>query len=177
MTAKQSKSKIDALPTSVGSGHALAGSIGAGRVLPLGGFHPLVQEWFANRFEGPTEAQVKGWEAIAKGRNTLIAAPTGSGKTLAAFMTCIDRLVRAGLNGGLPERTEVVYVSPLKALSNDIQRNLADPLDGIRELAEAQGTPLPEIRVGVRTGDTPQSERTAMAKRPPHLLITTPESL
>jgi ATP-dependent Lhr-like helicase len=144
--------------------------------MPLG-FHPLVQEWFANRFEGPTEAQVEGWEAIAKGRNTLIAAPTGSGKTLAAFMTCIDQLVRTGLNGGLPERTEVVYVSPLKALSNDIQRNLADPLDGIRELAEAQGTPLPEIRVGVRTGDTPQSERTAMAKRPPHVLITTPESL
>ena len=162
MTAKQSKSGSP------------SGQRGPGRSL---GFHPLVQEWFANRFEGPTEAQVEGWEAIAKGRDTLIAAPTGSGKTLAAFMTCIDRLVRAGLNGGLPERTEVVYVSPLKALSNDIQRNLADPLDGIRELAEAQGTPLPEIRVGVRTGDTPQSERTAMAKRPPHVLITTPESL
>ena len=136
-----------------------------------------MQEWFASRFEGPTEAQVEGWAAIAKGRNTLIAAPTGSGKTLAAFLTCIDQLVRAGLDTGLPERTEVVYVSPLKALSNDIQRNLADPLDGIRELAEAQGTPLPEIRVAVRTGDTTQSERTSMAKRPPHVLITTPESL
>ncbi len=162
MAAKQSKSEPPS--ENMGQGQAL-------------GFHPLVQEWFASRFEGPTEAQVEGWEAIAKGRNTLIAAPTGSGKTLAAFMTCIDSLVRAGLNGGLPERTEVVYVSPLKALSNDIQRNLADPLDGIRELAEAHGTPLPEIKVGVRTGDTPQSERTAMAKRPPNILITTPESL
>ena len=87
-------------------------------------FHPLVRRWFDERFEAPTEAQEAGWPAIAEGRHTLIAAPTGSGKTLAAFMTCIDRLVRAGLDGGLPERTEVVYVSPLKALSNDIRRNL-----------------------------------------------------
>ena len=140
-------------------------------------FHPLVQRWFDERFESPTDAQEAGWPAIAEGRHTLIAAPTGSGKTLAAFMTCIDRLVRAGLDGGLPERTEVVYVSPLKALSNDIRRNLAEPLSEITALAEAEGTPLEEIRVAVRTGDTPAKERQAMAKRPPHILITTPESL
>ena len=143
----------------------------------LGGFHPLVREWFLGQFAGPTGAQAEGWDAIAKGRHTLIAAPTGSGKTLAAFLTCIDRLVRAGLDGGLPERTEVVYVSPLKALSNDVQRNLSVPLEAIAGLAEAHGTPLPEIRVAVRTGDTPQRERTLMAKQPPHILITTPESL
>ena len=143
----------------------------------LDGFHPLVREWFASQFESPTGAQAEGWDAIAKGRHTLIAAPTGSGKTLAAFLTCIDRLVRAGLDGGLPERTEVVYVSPLKALSNDVQRNLSAPLEGIAGLAEAHGMPLPEIRVAVRTGDTPQRERTLMAKQPPHILITTPESL
>ena len=145
--------------------------------MPLSQFHPLVQTWFRERFDAPTEAQTLGWPAIAQGRHTLIAAPTGSGKTLAAFLTCLDGLVRAGLNDGLPERTEIVYVSPLKALSNDIQRNLADPLAGINSLAEANGTPLPEIRVGVRTGDTPASQRQAMAKRPPHVLITTPESL
>ena len=145
--------------------------------MPLASFHPLVQSWFRSRFEAPTEAQSLGWPAIAQGRHTLIAAPTGSGKTLAAFLTCLDGLVRAGLDGGLPERTEVVYVSPLKALSNDIERNLADPLAGINALAEADGTPLPEIRVAVRTGDTPASQRQAMAKRPPHVLITTPESL
>ena len=141
-------------------------------------FHPLVESWFSRSFEAPTEAQVRGWPAIAQGKHTLIAAPTGSGrKTLAAFLTCIDRLVRAGLDGGLPERTEVVYVSPLKALSNDIERNLSRPLSEIGSLAEERSTPLPEIRVAVRTGDTPASERQAMAKRPPHILITTPESL
>ena len=143
----------------------------------LSQFHPLVQAWFRGQFEAPTEAQAQGWPAIAEGRHTLIAAPTGSGKTLAAFLMCLDGLVRAGLNGGLPDTTEVVYVSPLKALSNDIQRNLADPLAGINALAEEGGTPLPEIRVGVRTGDTPPAQRQAMAKRPPHVLITTPESL
>ena len=143
----------------------------------LVGFHPLVREWFLGQFAGPTGAQAEGWDAIAKGRHTLIAAPTGSGKTLAAFLTCIDRLVRAGLDGGLPEQTEVVYVSPLKALSNDVQRNLSVPLEAIAGLAEAHGTPLPEIRVAVRTGDTPQRERTLMAKQSPHILITTPESL
>ena len=145
--------------------------------LPLSLFHPLVQTWFRGQFEAPTEAQALGWPAIAQGRHTLIAAPTGSGKTLAAFLTCLDRLVRDALNGGLPQRTDVVYVSPLKALSNDIQRNLADPLSGINALADESGTPLEAIRVAVRTGDTPPSQRQAMAKRPPHILITTPESL
>ena len=144
--------------------------------MPLSGFHPLLQTWFRGRFDAPTEAQALGWPAIAQGRDTLIAAPTGSGKTLAAFLTCLDSLVRAALDGGLPQRTEVVYISPLKALSNDIERNLAEPLTGINSLAESAGTPLPEIRVGVRTGDTPPSQRQAMAKRPPHILITTPES-
>ncbi len=145
--------------------------------MSLQAFHPFVREWFLERFEEPTPAQAKGWPAIARGRHTLIAAPTGSGKTLAAFMTSIDSLVREGLNGGLPDRTEVVYVSPLKALSNDIRRNLSEPLAGIGEIAEQAGQPLPEIRTSVRTGDTSQSERQAMVKRPPHILITTPESL
>ena len=145
--------------------------------MSLQAFHPFVREWFLERFEEPTPAQAKGWPAIARGRHTLIAAPTGSGKTLAAFMTSIDSLVREGLNGGLPDRTEVVYVSPLKALSNDIRRNLSEPLAGIGEIAELAGQPLPEIRTSVRTGDTSQSERQAMVKRPPHILITTPESL
>ena len=145
--------------------------------MPLTHFHSLVQEWFKDRFPEPTDAQLLGWPAIAQGRHTLIAAPTGSGKTLAAFLTCIDNLVRQGLSGEIPDSTQVVYVSPLKALSNDIQKNLATPLEEIAALAEAAGTPLPEIRAGVRTGDTRASERAKMAKRPPHILITTPESL
>ena len=144
---------------------------------PLSQFHPIVQDWFRSRFEAPTEAQTQGWPAIARGRHVLVAAPTGSGKTLAAFLMCIDRLVRSGLDGDLPNTTQVVYVSPLKALSNDIHKNLAAPLEEIRALAEERGAPLPEIRVAVRTGDTPSSERQKMAKRPPHILITTPESL
>ena len=154
-------------------------------------FHPIIREWFEERFRQPTEAQAQGWAAVAEGRHTLIAAPTGSGKTLAAFLTCIDRLVRQGLAGELPDTTQVVYVSPLKALSNDIQKNLAGPLEEIAALAaqrlseqrarldlfpEDTGA-FPEIRVGVRTGDTTQAERQKMAKRPPHILITTPESL
>ena len=140
-------------------------------------FHPIVREWFNSRFESPTEAQAQGWQAISEGRHTLIAAPTGSGKTLAAFLTCIDRLVRQGLDGDLPDTTQVVYVSPLRALSNDIQKNLAAPLEEIQSLAEESGRFLPEIRTAVRTGDTKASERQRMAKRPPHILITTPESL
>ena len=140
-------------------------------------FHPIIREWFEGRFRQPTEAQAQGWAAVAEGRHTLIAAPTGSGKTLAAFLSCIDRLVRQGLAGELPDTTQVVYVSPLKALSNDIQKNLAGPLEEIAALALEKGAPLPEIRVGLRTGDTPQAERQKMAKKPPHILITTPESL
>ena len=140
-------------------------------------FHPLVREWFTRRFEGPTEAQEAGWPAISRGRHTLIAAPTGSGKTLAAFLTCIDRLVRQALEGELPDTTQVVYVSPLKALSNDIQKNLAVPLEEISALAGEMGLDLPQIRAAVRTGDTKPSERQKMARTPPHILITTPESL
>ena len=145
--------------------------------MPLSQFHPIVRAWFSGRFAAPTEAQAQGWPAIAQGTHTLIAAPTGSGKTLAAFLTCIDDLVRLGLAGDLPETTQVVYVSPLKALSNDVQKNLATPLEEISALADTLGTPIPEIRTGVRTGDTKASERQRMAKRPPHILITTPESL
>ena len=144
--------------------------------MPLSLFHPLVQEWFESKFDGPTGAQVQGWPAVAQGRHTLIAAPTGSGKTLAAFLTCIDRLVRQGLTGEIPDTTQVVYVSPLKALSNDIKKNLETPLAEIASLAASKGTPLPEIRAAVRTGDTKASERQKMAKKPPHILITTPES-
>ncbi len=140
-------------------------------------FHPIIREWFSSRFEAPTEAQARGWQAISEGRHTLIAAPTGSGKTLAAFLTCIDGLVRQGLEGCLPDTTQVVYVSPLRALSNDIQKNLAAPLEEIQALAEESGRFLPEIRTAVRTGDTKASERQRMARKPPHILITTPESL
>ena len=130
-------------------------------------FHPLVRDWFTSQFAAPTDAQAEGWPAIAEGRHTLIAAPTGSGKTLAAFLKCLDGLVRQGLEGEIPDRTQVVYVSPLKALSNDIRRNLMTPLRDLQDLAEARGAPLPDIRVAVRTGDTPQSERQRMAKKPP----------
>ena len=145
--------------------------------MSLAQFHPIIQDWFRSHFKAPTQAQTDGWSAIAQGQHTLIAAPTGSGKTLAAFLTCIDQLVRRGLREGLPDTTQVVYVSPLKALSNDIQKNLATPLEEIQALAEARGTPLPAMRTAVRTGDTPAAERQRMVKQPPHILITTPESL
>ena len=125
----------------------------------------------------PTEPQVEGWREIAAGRDVLISAPTGSGKTLAAFLTCIDALVRLARCDGLSDRTEAVYVSPLKALSNDIRKNLSGPLREIRALAAERGVELQPIRAAVRTGDTPAAERRKMAKRPPHILITTPESL
>ncbi|MBC7854117.1 MAG: DEAD/DEAH box helicase, partial [Pirellulaceae bacterium] len=140
-------------------------------------FHPLVWQWFTQRFAAPTEAQTLGWPHIAAGTHTLIAAPTGSGKTLAAFLVCIDRLVRMWADGTLSTGIEVVYVSPLKALSNDIQRNLQNPLQEIAELAAASGFPACPIRTAVRTGDTPAAERQAMLKKPPHILVTTPESL
>ena len=139
--------------------------------------HPLVRDWFLSRFDAPTEAQSLGWPAIARGRHTLIAAPTGSGKTLAAFLMCIDGLVRRAMAGDLPDTTQVVYVSPLKALSNDISKNLEAPLSEIQALALERGILMPEIRASVRTGDTPAYERQKMAKQPPHILITTPESL
>ncbi len=139
--------------------------------------HPLVAEWFVQKFGTPTEPQEQGWPHILAGRTTLISAPTGSGKTLAAFLTCIDRLVRKALTGDLSDRTEVLYVSPLKALGNDIQKNLEAPLSEILALAGERGLLMPEIRTAVRTGDTLQPERRAMLKRPPHILVTTPESL
>src|SRR5215472_10209175 len=139
--------------------------------------HPLVQEWFVEKFGTPTEPQEQGWPHILAGRTTLISAPTGSGKTLAAFLTCIDALVRRALGGALSDRTEILYVSPLKALGNDIQKNLEGPLGDITALAGEKGLLMPEIRVAVRTGDTLMHERQRMIKRPPHILVTTPESL
>jgi ATP-dependent Lhr-like helicase len=139
--------------------------------------HPLVAEWFVRRFGTPTEPQEQGWPHILAGRTTLISAPTGSGKTLAAFLACIDRLVRKALAGDLADRTEVLYISPLKALGNDIQKNLEGPLGEILAMAGERGLLMPEIRTAVRTGDTLQPERRAMLKRPPHILVTTPESL
>src|SRR5262245_26908317 len=139
--------------------------------------HPLVQEWFVAKFGTPTEPQEQGWPHILAGATTLISAPTGSGKTLAAFLTCIDALVRKALSGGLTDRTEILYVSPLKALGNDIQKNLEGPLGEITALAGEKGLLMPEIRTAVRTGDTLSHERQKMLKRPPHILVTTPESL
>ncbi len=139
--------------------------------------HPLVQEWFTARFSTPTEPQEQGWPHILAGHTTLISAPTGSGKTLAAFLACIDRLVCKALAGELRDRTEVLYVSPLKALGNDIQKNLEIPLGEILQMAGDRGLLMPEIRTAVRTGDTLMKDRRAMLKRPPHILVTTPESL
>jgi len=139
--------------------------------------HPLVAEWFVRKFGTPTEPQEQGWPHILAGRTTLISAPTGSGKTLTAFLACIDRLVRKALAGDLTDRTEVLYVSPLKALGNDIQKNLEGPLGEILALAGERGLLMPEIRTAVRTGDTLAHERRSMLKRPPHILVTTPESL
>jgi ATP-dependent Lhr-like helicase len=136
-----------------------------------------VAEWFVHRFATPTEPQEQGWPHILAGRTTLISAPTGSGKTFAAFLACIDRLVRKALTGDLADRTEVLYVSPLKALGNDIQKNLEVPLGEILAMAGERGLLMPEIRTAVRTGDTLTPERRAMLKRPPHILVTTPESL
>ncbi len=140
-------------------------------------FHPAVARWFARTFPAPTDPQLRAWPEIKKQRHTLIAAPTGSGKTLAAFLSAIDDLVRLGVEEKLDNSTHVIYVSPLKALSNDVQRNLQVPLEGIQEELKALGLPEVNIRTLVRTGDTPAAERTAMTKRPPHIVVTTPESL
>ncbi|HJX93464.1 MAG TPA: DEAD/DEAH box helicase [Pyrinomonadaceae bacterium] len=140
-------------------------------------FHPAVARWFARTFPAATEPQLQAWPEIKKHRHTLIAAPTGSGKTLAAFMSAIDDLVRLGVEGKLDNTTHVIYVSPLKALSNDVQRNLQLPLEGIQNELRSMGLPEVNIRTLVRTGDTPAAERTAMTKRPPHIVVTTPESL
>ncbi|MGL6249734.1 MAG: DEAD/DEAH box helicase, partial [Billgrantia desiderata] len=145
--------------------------------MPLDAFHPAVSDWFARDLGPPTEVQARAWPAIGAGGHVLIAAPTGSGKTLAAFLAAIDGLVRRGLDSELPDETVVLYVSPLRALSNDIQRNLQAPIRGIAEGLEADGREAPEIRAWVRTGDTTSAERERMRKRPPHIVVTTPESL
>jgi ATP-dependent Lhr-like helicase len=140
-------------------------------------FHPAVAGWFSSAFAAPTAVQLKAWAAIDAGTHTLISAPTGSGKTLAAFLGVIDRLAQQAEAGTLTDETQILYVSPLKALSNDIQKNLQAPLEGIgREFAARMLGQAP-IRAAVRTGDTPQSERARMRRMPPHILVTTPESL
>jgi ATP-dependent Lhr-like helicase len=144
---------------------------------PLAWAHPIVQEWFLAKFGSATEPQIAGWPAILRGDPTLISAPTGSGKTLAAFLVCIDKLLRAAIEGRLAAHTHVVYISPLKALSNDVQKNLDGPLAEIQQLAMQRGHLCPEIRTAVRTGDTLTKHRLSMLKHPPHILVTTPESL
>ena len=143
----------------------------------LDSFHPAVAAWFSRTFDAPTPAQERAWPALRSGQHVLVAAPTGSGKTFAAFLAAIDQLVREGLAGPLPDETRIVYVSPLKALSNDIQRNLDAPLEGIREELAALGLPDVAIRAVVRTGDTSQAERAGMRRKAPHIVVTTPESL
>ncbi|MDP1604096.1 MAG: DEAD/DEAH box helicase [Legionella sp.] len=138
--------------------------------------HPLVRDWFNNKFGRLTEPQEQGWPSILEGKNTLIAAPTGSGKTFAAFLVCIDQLVRQSIAGIIDARTQVLYISPLKALTNDVQKNLLGPLAEIMALGKKRGLDMREITVAVRTGDTLARERQAMLKKPPHILVTTPES-
>jgi ATP-dependent helicase Lhr and Lhr-like helicase len=145
--------------------------------MPLSRFDSLTRRWFTDRFPAVTEPQLLGWPEIQAGRDVLISAPTGSGKTLAAFLIALDSLVRKSRSGELGNQTEILYVSPLKALSNDVQKNLDVPLSGIADLAAEQGILLAPIRTAVRTGDTPASERLQMMKHAPHILVTTPESL
>ncbi len=140
-------------------------------------FHPLVADWFRDRFQRPTEPQIRAWPAIAAGGDLLLAAPTGSGKTLAAFLTSLDGLIRQAQAGTLPDRTLIVYVSPLKALTNDVRKNLELPLSELMAAAQAAGVELQPIRTAVRTGDTTAAQRRQMLTKPPHVLVTTPESL
>ncbi|MSR07111.1 MAG: DEAD/DEAH box helicase [Gemmatimonadetes bacterium] len=140
--------------------------------MALASFHPIIQRWFAGKFTAPTDPQARAWPLIRKGKHVLVAAPTGSGKTFAAFLSAIDSLLRQAVAGELKDETQVVYVSPLKALSNDIQKNLTEPL---AEISRAAGGV--EIRTLLRTGDTPSAARQAMLRRPPHIVVTTPESL
>lgn len=143
------------------------------------GFHPVVQQWFLNCFKQPTAVQQRGWQAIRQGHHTLISALTGSGKTLTAFLNVLDELFREGIEnkGLLPDETRVLYISPLKALSADIHLNLSEPRREIRKLAKEMSVPGPKITAAVRSGDTPSSQRQAMVRKPPHILVTTPESL
>src|SRR5262245_45693573 len=145
--------------------------------MSLDSFHPAVSRWFSETLGEPTTAQRLGWTAIRQRQHTLIAAPTGSGKTLAAFLTALDDLVCEGIENPLPDEVRVVYVSPLKALSADIHKNLAEPRRGIRSVGAALGIDIPRITTAVRAGDTTAAERAAMIRTPPHILVTTPESL
>src|SRR6266702_1175438 len=140
-------------------------------------FHPAVARWFDQTFGSPSEPQARGWPAIQSGRHVLISAPTGSGKTLAAFLASLDIPFREGMNAELPDQTQVVYVSPLKALSNDIRKNLQEPLAGIGSLLHETEDREIDVRAEVRTGDTTAAQRQALVKKPPHILVTTPESL
>jgi Lhr-like helicase len=140
-------------------------------------FHEVIDTWFRQRFGAPTAVQAAAWPVIASGKNVLATAPTGSGKTLAAFLACLDRLLRQALDGALENRTSIVYITPLKALSNDVKRNLEEPLAEIVALARQMGLDVPPLRAAVRTGDTTAAERQAAVKKPPHILVTTPESL
>ena len=145
--------------------------------MSLPDFHPAVSRWFSRRFESPTTVQQHGWESVRAGRHTLLSAPTGSGKTLAAFLNALDQLLRESIETGLPDETRVVYVSPLKALSTDVHINLSEPRREIRKIAEEMGSECVRVSAAVRTGDTPPSSRQAMLRAPPHILVTTPESL
>jgi ATP-dependent Lhr-like helicase len=137
-------------------------------------FHPLIQRWFHGRFQAPTEPQRLGWPQIAQGVHTLIAAPTGSGKTLTAFLAAIDRLLKEAARGTLTDEIRVIYISPLRALSNDMHRNLEVPLAEIIALAIEEYPDIVPIRAGLRTGDTPASKRASILRKPPHILVTTP---
>ncbi len=143
----------------------------------LARFHPLVRHWFTETFANPSDPQQKGWPAMASGTHTLILAPTGTGKTLAAFLWELNDLIIRGIEEPLPNAVHLLYISPLKALNNDIQRNLDRPLADLRERFTVAGKEFPEIRVAVRTGDTPAAARARLLRKSPHILITTPESL
>src|SRR5687768_3792615 len=140
-------------------------------------FHPVVAAWFERRFARPTPVQEQAWPAIASGQDVLLTAPTGSGKTLAAFLAALDSLTRQAIAGTLEDTTQILYVTPLKALSNDVSRNLEEPLAEIMAAVSAAGHKPVPLRAAVRTGDTPMGERRQVAKKPPHILVTTPESL
>src|SRR3954470_10974669 len=139
--------------------------------MALSAFHPIVSQWFSETLGEPTRAQSLGWSAIRERRHTLIAAPTGSGKTLAAFLNALDDLFQEGLRAPLPDEVRVIYVSPLKALSADVHKNLAEPRRGLRRIAADLGIDAPRITAAVRTGDTTQAERAAMLRTPPHILV------
>src|SRR3954463_7720507 len=145
--------------------------------MSLDHFHPIIRRWFSDTLGTPTRAQAQGWAAIREQKQTLIAAPTGSGKTLAAFLSALNDLFEEGLRAPLPDEVRVIYVSPLKALSADVHKNLAEPRRGLRRVAADLGIDAPRITAAVRTGDTTPAERAAMLRTPPHLLVTPPESL